>query len=349
MTTQKYWWIDDEKKRVVDLIPGFRKKRGRGANARSVDVELIHTPTGVWAPVEERIQQAKKIGTFPDLILIDQMLQNRGHSLSFKGSSLAMALRGEIPSVPIVLLSAGDAPLSRQKNEGVDFFKLESIQAGQRFEDLWAIAEGFATINRNDFSAKNKTILTLITDLVGVPTEDRGLFADCIPGQFLMPWDAEMAHSFARWMWKVFLNRPGFLLDEMHLATTLGVRPEGLEVLKKPLLPCLYQHAFASEGRPRWWSSTIRPILERLKPAYADMALWEIGRDLTGKQFHSKAYGHPPKATAVPDCVAWQDERRQTPVQALQHDTIEVPYDTPGMGYLPQRVFQGVRTHAATY
>lgn len=342
-SVKTFWWIDDDDERVQKAIPAYKTRHGTGATSRSVNVELVHVPDGKWDSVQQRITDAKKDEILPDLIMIDQMLQNNGRGLSFKGSSLAMAVRGELPHVPIVLLSAGDPPLSRQIREGVDFFTFDEVNLAQRFDDLWAIAEGFAMVRSIPFTGSLTDHQARISEFLGIPQEDCSLFQQSIPGEFLAKWDDETIHSFTRWTWKVFLDRPGFLLDEWHLATLLGITLEGLPLIKKRLRTCLYSNAFVSPTRPRWWASSIRRTLVDVSSRYHTWGLWQIGRDLTDNKFNSKAFARD--VNAVPTCVAWMDELKKKRVQTMREDTEEIPYDTPSDGFTLERVFRGVKGH----
>jgi hypothetical protein len=240
---------------------------------------------------------------------------------------------------------AFDTIAELQKDQFIEFFCIDDVQSGDRIADLYAIAEGFQIINKTLAPAmttdKRQSQLAKLLDC---PTEDIELLLACVPAEFLGPWDSEMPHGFARWIWQTFASRPGFLYDDLETATMLGLSPSAFLKIERQFRDCQYQGIFASSARRRWWISKVREQIRRKFNADSTDPVWRLGRRLlqkgTAKDF-SKCHGRKSDSDCVPDVVAFEDELRQDRVQARSEDTKPVDLDTPPIGFEPYRVYRG--------
>jgi CheY-like chemotaxis protein len=337
-----FWWIDDEPKRIqLALVKkGIEHPRHAGLKGAGATLDVKIIAEGNLSALESDLAKISTAAQ-PDLIIIDQCLGNveRAEKL---GSSLAVSLRAQRPTVPIVLVSADHPVLSQQRREGIDFIRVGDIQSGTRVPDLFAIAAGFKAVIKAKIQGGGIPKPKAVLKLLAVPKAEHDAFLHCLPHEFLQEWDAETPHRFARWVWNDLLGRNGFLVDELGVMTLLGLREEALPRVAKVLSPCLYSGCFASAGRPRWWVSLVRETVRTKFSADLSDPLSELGRRLVkGSALYSEAYAHEGEAV-IPDCVAYIDGRMRERAAALRKDTQTLPFEIPAPGFDPVRVFTGV-------
>lgn len=341
------WWIDDEKDGRLNPTAKALIETPRDATLtkRTAELQIKRVTT------DEGIQEvaallSKQETHLPDLIVIDQMLNVLSPSgLVQRGSSVAVLLRAQVPSIPVVGVSGSDPAkvAALQKDQFIELFSREAVHKGHGVTDFYAIADGFRTVIDTVPHLKDSTLhRSALLKLIDAAPDDEELLFSCIPGEFKKPWDDETPHSFARWMWHTFLGRPGFVFDDLEVATFLGVKLEGITKLQKHLSGCEYAGAFASGARRRWWLSKVRTKIRKLRDATAATPLWMLGRDIVkDKELFSRSYGSSTKGT-VPDVVAFQDGRYDTRkrVQTRIEDTEPVETDTPPIGFEQLRVYR---------
>jgi hypothetical protein len=339
------WWVDDEPSRIRQLAITRIEKAGSKARERAaVELILLKTQEECVA-FEQRLVNAKKRGPLPDLIILDQNLNRvAAGGRELRGSSLAVSVRAEAPSVPIAGVTAVKMPKipDLQQEQFIELFTLDALQSGSRIPDLYAIIGGFGALI-SEFATTRQPARRpdRVLALLGSPTEDRELLLSCLPGEFLGQWDAETPHVFARWIWHTFTGRAGFLHDDLEIATLLGVNEKGLNGLLPALTGCEYAGVFASASRRRWWVSRVRYVVRRDTGGQVTEPLWKLGRQLLMSKHSadlSRCHGRC-DAGCVPDVVAFEDETLRERVQARSEDTKPLETDTPPVGFERQRVF----------
>jgi hypothetical protein len=287
------------------------------------------------------IDQARKTGELPNLIVVDQMLTlSSSGGVIQKGSSFAVTLRDRNPKNSLIpLVGVTGAPLSEvaelQRRQFIEFFPRDDLQSGARVPDLYSIADGFAALLSEYYKASSRPISSKsFLRLFDTPEEDAPLLLNCIPGEFKSVWDEGTPHEFAQWIWHTFMARPGFLYDDIETSTLLGLNQDGFSRLWKQLVQCRYDGAFASAGRVRWWVSKIRQKTRELTRAVPTDPIWTLGRQLVGdkSQFFSKCLGMPVE-DAVPNVVAFADGTLRKRVQTRLEYAEPLETDSPPLGF----------------
>ncbi|HEV2840122.1 MAG TPA: response regulator [Chthoniobacterales bacterium] len=339
------WWVDDQTERLNRLaIQSIENgvKFGKRTLRAKVDVVRLKTPEDRDA-FEKKLDAAERDKNLPHLIVMDQ---NLNVPEGLRGSNLAVAIRADYSSVPVVGVTAVEFQkiVDLQRDQFIELFCLDDLQSGDRVPDLFAIAESFEELVRNySSSGTTQTRTTKILKWLACPPDDSEFLAICLPGAFLAKWDIETPHSFARWVWHTFIGRAGFLYDDLEIATMLGVKESGLKHLLSTLSDCEYEGLFASNSptRRRWWVSKVRRVIRKASKAAMTDPLWTLGRKLITDK-HSKDFSHCHGArskSCVPDVVAYSDDTLNDRVQARNEDTQPVQTDTPPVGFEQRRVF----------
>jgi hypothetical protein len=227
----------------------------------------------------------------PALTILDYQLETRqraGKSATYKGSSLAGAVREKLPDKPIVLLTRGSiwkkyrlGPV-RDLEMAYDelLLKKEISENAKNVADrLINLIEGFQTLSevrRNDWGS-------LLRLLDARKEEGEDILAANPPrvsgGQ--IKWRVAEA---ARWVRSVLLEYPGILYSSLYAATGLGIEDNAflLPEVQKVFAPSLYTGVFAVES-PRWWKQRLLFIANGIMdkagmlgdPAMRFSASWE--------------------------------------------------------------------------
>lgn len=341
------WWIDDDPARFRTLARGRIERPSHPTLKGRRGAKLI--PKKLSNEEESKalhlaLSEARRTKTLPHLVIIDQIL-NRKEGGFDRGSTLAVSFRAEAPTVPAVGVTAASLKdiAELQKDQFIEFFCLDDLQSGARVPDLFAIADGFAMVIRakigGKIAAKN---LESIFRIIGCPIEDRPFLGPCVPSELANAWDQETPHIFARWVWHTLIGLPGFLYDELQIATLLGLTEAGFLRITEKLSDCVYNGVFASAARPRWWVSAVRKRVRDLTHAEITTPLWKAGREILGprqSRYLSKCYSMR-SSDCVPDVVAFVDELRRRRVQAKSEHT-ELAPEIPPVGFEPYRLFKG--------
>jgi hypothetical protein len=339
------WWIDDDPKRFKGSArqrienPSHPALKGRRA-ARLEFKEVATDDQSI--ELYNELLQAKRSKALPNLAIIDQILNRKEGGLR-RGSTIAVSFRAEAPTLPAVGVTAADLSeiAELQKDQFIEFFCINDLQSGKRVPELFAIADGFSRLIAS--KPRSESILKrrrAILDLLDCPKEDRDFLSTCLPGEFIEVWDDETPHALARWIWQTFVGRAGFLYDDLELATLVGLRETGLELIAQHLEGCEYKGVFASPARRRWWVSKIRNKIRAETAAVVTDPLWQLGRKLVGDRngrYFSRCHGI--KQKCVPDVVAFEDGLRRQRVQARSDDTEVLKSDTSPIGFEQHRVF----------
>ena len=144
-----------------------------------------------------------------------------------------------------------------------------------------------------------KANFRIIMDLLKASEFDREVIRQILP-QYLRDSQAD-EHLLRCWAIEVLIARPGFLYDDLHAATQLGVTIEGFrKILKKypEFRKAKYTGIGMWEGRDHWWRGELLSAL-----GYYDKSstAWEKGISIQERarkilKPNVSRYGHcPPK------------------------------------------------------
>lgn len=308
-------------------------------------------------------------GAHVSLIVLDYWLANlprendpaNGSKTEF-GSAWAAALRAARPELPIVGVtseSLEDIPDS-QKSQFLQLMNREKIFDFNHDSDLKALIDGFPRVYglwtaakrepEHDSKLPGREVVDIseIVNLISSPEDTAGYLATVLPEFAKQPWDQETPHEFSRWVLEVLLGRPGFLLDDLELATLLGLKKEGFHKISESFRDALYSGVFASSDRPLWWVSLIRPIfaaitenqpsgpIRRHREKLLIALLKEVDATLLSRPYPDD------DLLRIPDCVAFSDEQRipEHRVQACSEDTVIDPLESPPIGFEARRLWK---------
>jgi CheY-like chemotaxis protein len=199
----------------------------------------------------------------PDVAVIDYQLTEREtgrEPATFKGSTLAAALREKLPGVPIVLttrqrmLGTGGFASARDLSDAFDeLIVKEDIHANsvQFVTTLGGLAKGFKLL-REAHPRNRKSLQGLLrsSDL----EREELLRAD--PPQELLSDGSWRVPEVARWIREVLLKYPGIIYDSLHASVALGLecdsflRPSVQTFFKT----AIYKGVFAGSG-PHFWKT----------------------------------------------------------------------------------------------
>jgi len=222
-------------------------------------------------------------GSNPDIALIDYQLTERepGRApASYRGSTLAAALREKAPEIPIVLITRQQmtvggrmAPARDLLGAFDDVVVKETIYAdpGGFAQTLAALTRGFRGLRECQRRDWNALVNTLGADALEA---DQLLLADPPPEVLEAGWRVSEA---ARWVRGVVMNYPGILYDSQHAAVALGLSHSAF---LRPRVQASFQAAryrgVFSSSSPYFWKarflSRARSVLRQARLADAPLA-----------------------------------------------------------------------------
>jgi hypothetical protein len=360
----KIYWIDDKE---GTFPTGALKDQLEEACDAGIEPFIANHST--LDDVRGKLEQGADV----KMIVLDYWLANlpreadssNGGKTEF-GSAWAAALRADRPELPIVGVtseSLGDIPDS-QKSQFLQLMDRRKIFDLKHNNDLRALLDSFSIVyslwsaaldhvaSEAKLPRRQDISISTIEGLLRPPKSTAGYLATALPEFVKQPWDQETPHEFSRWIIEVLLCRPGFLADDLELATMLGLTPLGFEKVAEKFSDALYDGVYASNDRPRWWVDSIRPIFYTI-----------IGYELSGPMRHhrdkllgalsinvepsflSRAYPDD-DLSKIPDCVAYSDDQRllEDRIQARCEDTVTDPLESPPTGFEARRLWKPAET-----
>ena len=289
-----YLWIDDNpyRRRMAQEIEDVTGIKVVFRNVKNKDLAQ---------EIADLLKKRK-----PGLVLIDHFLdvsRTDGFGISH-GSTIAETFREHWQGCPIIGITAA------KKRPNVDHHK-ESIydllysytNFSGSIEYLPIIAEGFHSLSRS----KIKNVDNIIRRLKA-PKEEWNRIESVLPDDLKREFnDLTLPSRLFKWVRNPLIMRPGFLYDQLWVATLLGLRETGFEKVKELFSPALYYGIFASPTEPRWWASEIRRIVYSKCLDSEGRLPWEVGRNLPGiiESDFSKCYS---SNEPYPEIVAFVDE-----------------------------------------
>lgn len=262
MKTLSIYWIDDESDRFTSFVPliqGTIEDYGHSATI---------TPVLVTDKFEDVLKDWEKSPPepFPDIFIVDQVFSKAG-TLPFQlnGNTSAHLLRRTFPMVPIVCCTAMYD--NARPVEGDEIHEYAEVyhynQLGSRIENIFSIARDYQILST---LKREESLLEKFMELAHVPQEERGSISNAFPlelrqSQGLSP---TRLNELAQWMIGSLIRRPGFLYDEIRVATALGLSLGGFQKIKKLLEPARYRGPFWTESEPRWWQVELSHTLFKI-------------------------------------------------------------------------------------
>jgi len=290
-------------------------------------------------------------------VIMDYQLTGVGEKgLWAFGNTWAAEIRAVAASIPVIGIShEPEKKIPRLRLESFLAFFPRDVLMGLRppFEDISALLGGYAMAYKAFEKQKGDkpSGVELLLDLVKPPKAVSDLIAAAIPTKLTGHWDKETPHMASRWLWHDFQGRPGFLFDDLALATYLGLNLHGIKFIHRKFQEARYAGAFASDQRTRWWVSSVREIAEKLigerivgPVSNARNELLKALRVTKSNRPKLLARAHPNQSLDfIPDCVAYSDDEveEEDRVQALFKDTRVDPRDAnPPFGFEPRRIYE---------
>ncbi len=317
-------WMDDNLRRVrsfKDVIEAGGKYKA------TLEPEQIRDNALEWLSgwVEDNRSRP------PDLIIIDHVF-NMSLPFGLKGSSVAHLLRRQLPSTPMVCVTAMfDHPKSFNQEDISEYSALFLYNhLSDHIEDIYAIAKDFRKLTIGRGKVREHIVKTL-----KAPVRDQQDLLRVLPDEFRDERHSTTEHRMAWWIYNTLLQRPGFLYDRLHAATLLGLTESGFEKVESQFEAAKYKGIFATSGNPRWWVSELTQVLFKLVepdapdlPQYAGRTLKGIGR-----QDHSVCYvskSADPAPDAIVDTDATHSSKRRVVRREFSDRHPADPGTTPG-------------------
>ncbi len=325
---KKIYWIDDTHDKQK---PPTGRPRNRIEKALNVQLEVsLIEERSQFDDLLSEISKTKPIGFFMDYQLSKVGKDGR---MAF-GNTWANELRAISPQAAVIGIShehEEKIPELRLQSF-LEFYQRETIEgASAPFEQLRALFSGYEAVAKIR-GKQNLNGTEAMLKLIRPPKETYELLSAAIPSELRKTWDDETNHIASRWIWHCLMGLPGFLYDELELATYIGLNVAGLKRVANNFDYALYEGVFANKGKPRWWRSQTHKFFEdafKVSPsAPAHLSRHDL-LELCGvdsKQHHrflSKPHGSDQK-DKIPTCVAFEDGlcKYQDRVQALIEDTV---------------------------
>lgn len=342
------YWIDDTHDDGKPPKPAATKRLEEGLHVK-LKVAEINNRKG-FDDLFPRFLENQTCGVIMDYELSKVGENNR---VAY-GNTWAAEIRAVNPLLPVIGIShESQKKIPKLRLEGfLAFFPRDELMGMHPpLKDISALLSGYRRICDMLNCKDGKSGVERMVELIGPPAKTADLVKAAIPSALRGVWDKETPHTAGRWLWHELQGLPGFLFDELGLATHLGLNLKGLERVYSKFNAARYRGAFASEGRPRWWVGSIREIFEQLigggivgPISNAREKLLQAAKIKVPERsaLLSRPYGRK-GSDAIPDCVASEPseiEKEHLRVQAMFDDTIVDDRDAnPAFGFEPRRIF----------
>lgn len=322
MRKLRFVWVDDDPRKISDYREAIEQIE---IARRRADVEPIHVKAELLQTLDTWIskhQQRK-----PDLFLIDQVF-NAALPFKLDGSSVAHLLRNSFPKTPMVCVSAQfDSPKSFNQEDLSEYTTVFVYsQLDRHLEDLFRIALDFPKLEFKSGSAGAHLVRK-----VKAPKNDQEKLLMLLPEEFRSATHPATQHRMARWVYNVLLKKPGFLYDELHVATLLGLTTKGFEKVRDLFAGALYTGVFATQSYPKWWVSKVQQILFNQESTVGVDTPQLAGRTLPGLSGTDFSVCYVSrKSNPPPDTVVFVDTTKNSKVHVVQREFAKQHPDDPG-------------------
>lgn len=244
------YWLDDDSTRFDD----FKSLIEDSATDFSLSVK-VHTTT-ITPDILNIIAQweAETPVPAPDLFMLDHIiLHNLPHKMD--GNTLAHILRKTFAKIPLVSVTAMFTPGHDHSGQDVHEYTaiIDYTKLSENFEDLFSIAKDYRQLESVSWQK--------LVDILFVPESEQRVLQLALPQDLVSEFTPTKHNQLARWLRSELLGKPGFLFDELHAATMLGLSEQGFRKVKDKFDVALYKGPFATMRRPLWWQTKLREHL----------------------------------------------------------------------------------------
>ena len=312
-----FFWLDDQRNKVEDMRGVV--ETGIPERDLSATVHFREMTIDAIKGIEDLAGDIRTANA--DMIIVDHIFNQTG-PLNTKGSSIAHLLRTAFPHIPIVCVSAAwaaSAPKTSFDHEDLSEYTniFPYLQLADELDLLFAIAKDFkrcADFVSSDVHGKFSSFL------LDAPAMEVESLEKIIPQEFNSTDLKTTPHRVARWILRSFIAHPGYLYNDLRVATLLGLNLDGFNKIRDKFDASLYRGVFATETQPRWWVAGVHELLAQLAPRDAPNATQLAGRMIDGvteadysKCWVSESVLPPPDSVAYPD----NNSREEVAVQSI--------------------------------
>ncbi|MCL5962684.1 MAG: response regulator [Chloroflexi bacterium] len=278
-------WIDDDPSRT----------------AEAMNLCSSHLVVDMLRPeqLESKLSGGLTIRPEPDIFLVDYYLNQYAnvdeHKYAYYGLTIAAQIREHYPEYPIYLVTEhatenGEAKLDEWRQAAkASFDRILTLKIVQRSGQsvLYNDALYYRSI-RELPRGDPKQLLTLLKP-TDAESEDR--LRLILPSELRNGLGRQgsaasggNAVTFARWLREVLLAVPGFLYDDLHTSTHLGMALERFSELSDRFKQARYSGIFARTCEPLWWVSALDNILFSSRKARKAVGSrpWEVAPAVFG-------------------------------------------------------------------
>jgi hypothetical protein len=247
------YWLDDDSSR----FDAFKTLIEDSAADFSLDVK-VH-PILVDQSLIQTIDQWEQSPPTPspDLFMLDHvLLPQLPHKLT--GNTLAHLLRITFNNIPLVSVTAMFTPGHNHSGQDVHEYTaiIEYNNLSENIESLFSIAR--------DYRQLSAATWEYLMGKLGTPESEQKVLKLAIPQDLVHELTPTKHNQLARWIRSELLEKPGYLFNELHAATFLGLSVAGFSKIKYKFDSALYQGPFATIKRPLWWQTKLREQLYNL-------------------------------------------------------------------------------------
>jgi CheY-like chemotaxis protein len=263
-TKLNFIWIDDDPRRKTQktTMENFLKVKIRFLSDMN---EILNFIKG---------NKNKK----PDCILLDHKLSNFNNDLFSEGTTFAEIIKRNFPGVPIIAVT-GMASELLIFNLNIYDQTIDIGSLSDHYQEIYNI-----TLNFKKLHNKKLWNIGSFLKLLDVPIEEKDKILSIIPelikNNIKTPIDKSIFSFIFHWVYNKFIKHPGFLIDDLWLATLLGIKRESFIKVKNKFKKAVYNGLFASDGNIYWWQSTAKQIIYGLFPADTEVFTWNLGRKI---------------------------------------------------------------------
>lgn len=267
-TSIKVLWIDDDSGHIEDA-------RNLESVRKSLRVLLLHP-----CDLDKKLVQYKdSSGTGWDIFLVDYYLnlkvQDNQKRYPYLGLTVAAKIRETFVEHPIYLVTA-------QMDDGKPRLLGWAQAVETSFDAILTLTDVqrqgakiyYDALDYRSVRQCTRENLEALLELVAAPHGVRGRLKLVLPDELkegLAPAKssnvAGNAIAFTKWVRELLLMTPGFLYDDLHASTYLGIDSETFGRLSARFGRAKYSGIFSRSTVPLWWVSELDNILFSYKKA----------------------------------------------------------------------------------
>ncbi len=255
----KVLWIDDE---VTDHTADAKNleylKKG-------LKVSIVHP---------SNLSSELKPNKLPDIFLVDYFLDEvsflgaMGKKYDQRGLAVAGKIREVNPERPIYVVTQ-----QRTKKEGIFISEAQAAKAAfdrrLTFKEVQRDGHNILYYDALDYRLTRESSgrgVKYIYDLLHAPDGVREKIGLVLPdelkkGSGSNKYPEGNSIAFAKWIRQILLEIPGFLYDELHAATYMGISIEAFKEVSSKFKKAKYSGVFARTKPALWWVSELTDII----------------------------------------------------------------------------------------